>query len=143
MPDIDIGLLGDKVLERRMWRLDQKVQKSFVQSATWAAAVPVEATAKQKAPVLTGRMRDSIKRYPRTRKGQPRTEVRTGTRAQLGIPESELYYYPTAVEFGHKNVPAHSFLRAALVERAEEVKAIMGKIMWSKINQFAATKGST
>lgn len=114
---LDISFLGDKELSRKLARLELKVQRKIVKDAMRAAAEPVLQAAKALAPVLTGKMRDSLRirvlagRHMASGKlrGIAGAVVETGKRSQLGIAEDDPYFYPAVVEYRHK-----SFLRAGL-----------------------------
>lgn len=148
---IDISLLGDREAERKLHRLDVALQRKIVRAALRLGARPVRDEAKRLAPVLTGKMRDTITiKALRARRGNFGVQVQTGTRAQLGIEPNDPYYYPAAVEFGHagpghgltpkerrrkrrveasKEIPANPFMRPALDNKAGEAKsAIAGAI---------------
>ena len=136
MPYIDISLLGDKALQRKLNRLPQKIQKKVMRQALREGARPILAAAKTNAPVDTGRMKASLKlRSHKARRGNFGVEVRTGTRTELGIPEGATSYYPYSVEFGHGNVPAHPFMRPALDDNRE----VAEKLLKTKLRRILQT----
>lgn len=115
---INISVLGDKELDAQLGRMDLRMQTKIVGAAIDQALQPILASAKAKAPVKTGRMRDSIK-IAKTKKrkgGVIAGRVVTGTRAKLRIKPEDPYYYPMAVETGHRGAAAKPFLRPALAE---------------------------
>lgn len=113
---IDISIIGNKKLQSRIKRLDFAIQKKIVRQSINRAMLPVRDRAKQYVPVDTGRLRDSIKRVSRTRRGKSSARVVTGTKQQLGIPSSAKGYYPAAIEYGSRYQQAQSFLRRAMTE---------------------------
>lgn len=113
---IDISILGDKKLQRKLRRLELAIQKKIVRQSINRAMLPVRNKAKQYVPVDSGRLRDSIKRVSRTRRGKASARVVTGTRAELGIPSDAKGYYPAAIEYGTRKQSAQSFLRRAMTE---------------------------
>lgn len=113
---VQIQVLGDKVIERRLHELADATQKKVVTHALREGGRPVLKTAQTLCPVRTGALKKSLKlrAYKKRRQGIFGVAVFTGTRRELGIPEGYRWYYPMAVEYGHGNVPAHSFMRKAL-----------------------------
>lgn len=123
---VDISLLGDAALQRKLARLDTAIQKKIVASAIRKAAKPVLAEAKRLAPVKTGKLRDNIHIGAlRARKGSFGTVVQTGRREQMGIPADSKWYYPAIVEYGHGNVPPKSFMREAMNSQTPRCIAII------------------
>lgn len=125
---VDITLLGDKALARKLARLPGVTQKKIVRKALRQGARPVLAAAKRLCPVRYGVLKGSLKlrTVPRKR-GLLGVEVSTGTRTELGIPESDPGYYPMSVEYGHGRVAAQPFLRPALDENRDRAKRIIGQ----------------
>ncbi len=130
---VDISILGDKQLQRKLRRLATQVQKKIVKKALREAGRPVLAAAQQKAPVgKSGRLKKSLKlRARKQRRGEFGVEIRTGTRTELGIAADASGFYPMSIEYGFtharsgQKVPAQSFLRAAIDENARKAKTII------------------
>lgn len=101
---IDISMLGDKKLQRDLNRLGVKIGKKILRQAMRAEQKTTASLIKQKAPVDTGAHRDHIR--VAAAKGQRRgyfgITIRTGTREELGIPQSDRGYYPIVLERGGK-----------------------------------------
>ncbi len=132
MSFINISLLGDKALQRKLDALPNKLAKKVMRQALREGARPVLASAKANAPVLTGRMKKSLKlRAMKARRGNFGVVIMTGTREQLGIDPKDKSYYPFAVEFGFKrhNVPAHPFIRPALDDNREKSTRIIARLI--------------
>lgn len=111
--------------------------------------------AKQKAPVRTGKLRDTMYTVPGSRSKRGRKwawYVRTGKREALGIPPDEKFYYPMVVEYGGligarattalgalarvlgdrskvHDIPAHPYMRPA----ADEAKPTVVGIIWRHV----------
>lgn len=133
---IDVMVFGDKQLQRRLSNLILKLQRKVVRKSLREAARPIHAASKAKCPVLTGRLRKSIKlRAMRRARGRFGMRIITGTREELGIPADEPYYYPAAVETGHGNVPAYPFLRPALHENRGKALKIACQFLRQGIEQ--------
>ena len=111
---IDISMVGDKDLQRKLSKLEFNVQKKIVRNAISRAILPVRNKAKSLVPVDSGRLKQSIKRKTSSRRGMATARIVTGDRAELGIPVDATGYYPAAIEYGTKNQPAKSFMRAAI-----------------------------
>lgn len=71
--------------------------------------------ARNRAPVGTGRLRDSITYIVEVKDGRPR--------AVVGAPKRE--FYAIYQELGTKSQPAHPFLRPAVYENAKEIVRIL------------------
>ena len=125
---IDISLIGDKVLQRKLKRLPIATQKKIVRKALREGGRPVLAAAQQNVPVRSGRTKASLKlRARKAKRGSFGVDVRTGTRAELGIPENDPSYYPFSVEYGHGNVAAQPFMRPAMDDNRDKALRIIGK----------------
>jgi len=135
---IDIAVIGDKELQRKLKALDIKMQKKIIHKALRAAAKPILAQSKATAPVLSGRLKKSLKlRARRARRGVFGVQVMTGTRQELGIPAGYPYYYPAAVEYGHARAPAHPFLRPALEANRQKGINIAANVIRQGIEEAA------
>ncbi|MGH6867175.1 MAG: hypothetical protein ACREDO_13670 [Methyloceanibacter sp.] len=121
---IDISVLGDEALSKRLTALPFKVQRKLVSKSLRAAAK----RAKQRiihnlsggiVQVRTGTLLRAFERAPiRVQSSSPRRRLRIGPefprREALGIRPDDKYYYPAAVEYGHGRVRARPFLREAV-----------------------------
>lgn len=131
---IDIRVLGDRELQRKLNRVVDKVQKKIVRHALREGGRPVLANAQAKVPTGEGRLKASLKlRARRARRGEFGVEVRTGTRQELGIPASATGYYPASIEYGWTHarsglpIPARSYMRAAADEQRVRALGIIGR----------------
>jgi len=134
---VDISLLGDKRLQRKLERLVVAAQKRVIRSALRKGGHILRDEAKALCPVRTGALRKSIK--VRAIKGKRATigvVVASGTREELGLKAAD-YYYPAAVEFGTGNAPAHSFLRAARDAKRDEVIEVIKREIGEGITREA------
>lgn len=128
---IDLSILGDKVLEKRLKALPLKVQKKILRKAFRSTAKDILSDARIRVPIDTGNLRKSLRvRALKKAKGRIGVQIETGTREELGIDENDKYYYPAAIELGAEGVPVQSFLRAALeVNRVPGTDKIKKSIM--------------
>jgi len=112
---IDIRLLGDKQLQRKLTNLELAVQKKIVRKALRAGAKPMLATAKAKVNVDTGALKANIKikALKRSRRGSFGVQVTTPPREKLGIAADDPGYYPAILEYGSATNRAQPFLRPA------------------------------
>ena len=117
----DLKILGQKDLERKLAKMDTKLQSKVMKEALKTSMQPVQALAKQRAPQDKGLLRKSIRIAVRSNRRGVSAMVRTGTRKQLKIPMDAKYYYPAAHEYGTRYMPARSFLRSSLNDRKETV----------------------
>jgi len=125
---IDIQMIGDKELQRKLRELPIAMERKIVRKALREAARPVLAAAKALAPVLTGRMKAGMKlRAEKAKRGHFGVQVVTPTRKELGIAGDDPYYYPMAVEVGTAKMPAHPFMRPALDANREKGIAIAAR----------------
>lgn len=136
---VDISVLGDKEVQRHLERINIAMQKKIVKGALRKAAKPVLATARVLCHELSGKLKRSLKiKAMRQRRGRFGTLISTGTREQLGIPADEKYFYPAAVEYGHDNVPAHSYLREAVDRNSAQTFATIASEVESGLRAAGA-----
>lgn len=129
MPNKQI-LKGDRELQSKLKAMAKGVQNKILRQALRKGMAPVEALAKQRAPVESGRLQKSIKVASyRGKRGVVGASVRTGTRRQLKIMPEDDFYYPAAHEYGSKNQRAKSFMRSALFDRKRQALSITEKEM--------------
>lgn len=131
MSAVDISVLGDKQLERKLARLLAKTQKKIVRQA-----IRKEAKEAKKRVVGNIEKQDLVKTRVmlnayrsakiRTASNKPRSVIRIGVenpkRDDLGISADDKYYYPYAVEFGHSGAKAYPFIRPAIDEHQAKSK---------------------
>ena len=122
----DISVLGDKALERDLRALPKELQKDALDSALKAGGEVILAEVAALTPVRSGRLKKGLrlKRGGRSMR-RVRWFIRTPTRKALRIAEDAKYYYPAAVEYGHGNVPAKSFLRRGYDNAEEKAFAVI------------------
>lgn len=122
---VDISMVGNKELERKLHRLDIQLQRKIVRGSMRKAMRQVRDEARNLAPVRTGRLQRSIKQQQRTRRGVTRASIVTGERRELGIPANARGYYPAALEYGYRrngrHIPGRSFMRRALYSKRSGV----------------------
>lgn len=114
---MDISILGDKKLQRKLKRMDTQLQKKIVRKSMQDAMKPVKSAAKAYAPVDRGLLKRSIRTKSKSKRGTIRVSITTGTRDQLGIPATAKGYYPAAIEYGTRKQPAKPYMRRALTNK--------------------------
>ena len=135
MPDfIDISMVGEKELQKKLSKHDLKQQKKIVRSSEAKAMLPVRNKANALCPTDTGKLKSTIKRKNKTRRGISRSKIVTGKRSELGIPPGTKGYYPAAIEYGYtmkngKFIPAKSFMRQALSDLKGDVLKNVGRFI--------------
>ena len=119
---IDISVLGDKKLAKRLNAFSKKLQTKIVKKAAREVGKDILAEAKTRTPVGPKKeagkhLKNTLKlRNLKKKKGQIGVLIATGTREELGIPTTDKYYYPAGIELGNVKVRAggRSFLRVSL-----------------------------
>lgn len=136
---INIELLGEPELQRKLDALDRKVQRKVVRKAIREGAKPVLAAAKAKVPVDTGALKAGLKlrALKRSRTGFG-VYIRTPTRAELDIPDDDESYYPAVVEYGAEFSPPQPYMRPAMDENRDRATAKITEVLRTGINE--ATK---
>jgi HK97 gp10 family phage protein len=111
---LDFKLKGMAELQRMLSELPGNIERNIVRSALRQAAMVIEADAKQRVPVSTGRLRDSIHASVRIRRGKPTATIKAGGGGKGGA------WYAHLVEFG----------AAAHVIKPKKAKAliVVGKV---------------
>jgi len=129
---VDISMIGDEVLQRRLSNLVGKTQKKIVRQALRKEAKETKKRIVSNIKILglidSGTM---LQAYQNTkvRSTSKRNFIRLGPenpkRDELGIRANDKYYYPYAVEFGHAGAKAHPFIRPAVDEyKTSSIKSI-------------------
>jgi len=138
----NLKILGIPELEKKLLKLEQAVQKKIVTKALRNAAKTVRNIAVANVPVDSGKLKNSIKVRSLKRRGRKVVgiEVVTGRRVDLDIDPSDKYYYPAAVEFGTKDIPAHPFLRPALNNHKDRLIKEIGDEIGAGIIKMARKK---
>lgn len=138
MPN-SVILKGDRELKAKLESMTRGIQNKAMRAALRAGMGPVASLAKQRAPVLTGRLQKSIKIASyRGKRGIVGAVVRTGTRRQLRIMPENPYYYPAALEYGTKKRKGKSFMRSSLFDRKRQALALTQKELVKYLETFKA-----
>lgn len=126
---VDISVIGARELERKLKKLDTRIQKKVVRQALRTSAKRVKKRvvnnlSNTRVMVQSGKLLNAFKNA-KTKSFTRRYGIRIGhvlpSREELGIPayqsgKKDAGYYPYFVEYGHGDVPAHPFLRPAIDE---------------------------
>lgn len=130
---VDITLLGQKQLERKLELLAAKTQKTIVRRAVRASAkrtlAEIVHNIQSAQLVDSGRLLAAFQKAKVLQAANKRDLIRIGpawpTRAELGIDPKDKGYYPFSLEFGHPNAAAVPFIRPAVDEnRQREIRQI-------------------
>ena len=145
MPAVDISFLGDKELEKNLEKLVDKTQKKIARQAIRKGAKRTQkrivANIERLGLVDSGVLLNAYKNA-KIRSGSNKSSfIRIGpvnpTREELGISPDDKYYYPFAVEFGHKGAKAKPFIRPAVDEHYRDEVIEIGKDIGKGIEREA------
>lgn len=143
---VDISIVGDKALQRKLKRLAGKVQRKVVRVALRKAARRIRERIIQNvsgAPVgvITGEYRAAWKSSKVRAGGGKRGLIRLGiafpSREILGIAPEDKSYYPAAIEYGHDGVPAHPHVRPAVDDNIDAERRKIGRDIGKAIEREA------
>ena len=142
-----VSLTGDKALDAALAELEPKMQKKILRKATRESAKLAMANIARRAPVKTGRLRDSFK--VRSRKRSRKNKHSVGVSIIAPEPGGDIPYYAVMIEYGTKNRFHKSgkfvgkmredrpFIRPGLYESGPEVKAKYHEEIRRNLNEFA------
>ena len=111
---IRVEIKGSKELQNALKKIPKNATRRSLAKAAKAGAEPILRSAKQKAPVDTGRLRDSLRStfaYQSSRAA--RVQVASNLKPEGGSRHSYDYYQ----EFGTSFHPAQPFMRPAVDEQ--------------------------
>ena len=136
MIEMEFRIAGFKELEKALNTLPNAMSKAVLRGAIRKALAPVKQDAKNKVPVRTGGLRDSIVIGTKlVRSQQP--GGRTGAvRLYMGTswPEGA---HGHLIEFGTSNVSANPFMRPAWDAHKRNIPKVIGEIAWRKLQLLA------
>lgn len=130
---LEVKLLGDKELEMKLNSMVPKLQKKVLRPALRKVAkkivlpqvrknlASIRVTGKHTIP-LSKNLRVAAVRRSRKSFG---VVIKTPERDKLGI--KGRHYYPSAIEFGTRKVPAKPYLRSAIPQTKDEAFALLRK----------------
>lgn len=134
------GLAG---LEQQLLKVEAKAGAKFLRQALSKAATPVVRAAKEKAPVDSGALRQSIGKATRKGRGKNVASVFVGPKEKnaraLALANERRskairgIFYAHIVELGYGRQAPQPFLRPALEENANDAVTIFGRDMKLKI----------
>jgi HK97 gp10 family phage protein len=139
----DISMTGGKELQAKFAKLPIKMQRLVLRKALPAAAEPIAASARAKAPVNTGALAASIHvTKAKAVRGGLKVSIATGTREELGIASDAPGFYPMSQETGWTSKdgvhhPAHPYLRPALHENEAKTLSTIGGAIGSSMEELA------
>jgi len=137
---IDISLLGDKALTRKLNKLPNRVQKKVVRQSMRKAAKPLLTSIKHAIGEIrvTGEHTDRLRRgmkiksvkRSRSRLG---VEIITPRRQELDIADSDKSYWPANIELGTRNAPPQKFIRDTVDSNRTQTMGIIRREIASGI----------
>jgi len=121
---VDIKLLGDKALQRKLDALGRKAKPVF-NRASRPSAKRLRERISEAAPVDTGNLKKAMRSAKiRVLQKAPGVGIELPTREALGIDAKAKGYYPLHVEYGYikngKQYPARSYIRRTVDAMGEE-----------------------
>ena len=114
-------------LTKALAEIDSESKRNIIPATLREIAKPVQERAKQLVPVLTGKLRDSI----RLSTGGPKKSGEARINVITRVP------YWGQVEFGNVHQSAQPFLRPALIEQATELVNKFGAGYKKRIERLA------
>lgn len=141
---IDISILGDKELSKKLRRLAGKEQRRIVRLAMRESAKRVKARvianiSGKVLDVRTGALLKAFKEAP-IQNERSRVNIRLGivfpTREALGLDRKEPYY-PVILEVGYPGFPKRPYLRPAVDNHKTEEYRLIGNYIGRAIERLA------
>jgi HK97 gp10 family phage protein len=133
-----MSMTGDKEIDRKLVDLEAKLARKYIRQALRKSLKPLLALVKELAPEDTGKLREAIRIVPGRRKrnfismnvlvdsrlltDKPKPTEGAGPTDK---PPSANLYYAGFLEFGTARMEPRPFLRPALEQLAEQMKAIV------------------
>ena len=153
VPKVDISMLGDKELQRKLNRLTGPKAKTVVRSAIRKSAKRAQRRmvanlSGNPVGVDSGRLLAAIKGAKvanASSRGTLYYGVPLPTREQLGIPKKDrggkkAGYYPVILEYGTSRMAARPWMRPAIDDTADSEKAQIGRDIGKGIERLARKK---
>lgn len=127
MPQQSLVITGLKEIDRRLARLEPRVQRKVVRKAMRSGMKVITVAVKALAPVLSGGMRSQVK--TRAAKSRRRGEITVESRIEANdatkrtSPKTgKTVFYPAIVEYGRDNAQANDFMARAYGEHGETAR---------------------
>lgn len=144
---IDISVLGDKALVKKLNKLPGRVQKKVVRQAMRKAGKPILTEIKQAIGAIrvTGVHTDLLRKNMKLKSvKRSRTQVGviivTPERNVLGINESGKSYWPANIELGTSKTPAQPFIRDTVDRNRVTAMATIQRELGAGITREAMKK---
>lgn len=150
---VDISILGDKALERKLAALGSPArQKKAVRPALRKSAKRIKAAMVQNLSGLvadpqTGALRAAMAKQKIIALRRSRGSIGVGIgqpefsmpgRADVGIDPKDPYYYPRHVEYGHPGVAPRPYIRSAVDRNRDSELAKIGADIGKGTEKVAA-----
>lgn len=137
---LDLAVLGDKALDERLDQLDKGAALKCVRPALRAGMKSLLPLILNLVPMGTGKLRGGkwTIRAARRKRGRVGVAILSPTREELGIPATDPYYYPAAVELGREGQPASSFMRSGLHAGEPAAMQVVSDTLWDRLERLGA-----
>lgn len=137
MLEVRVKIDGINDLMRNLNKIPKNASRRSLGKAAKAGAEPIERAAKQKAPVDTGRLRDSIyTKFAYQSSRVARVQISTNVKPK----GNAKYAYDFFQEFGTSYHPAHPYMRPAADEQenvaVEKVKETMAEAVLQEVKRY-------
>lgn len=124
-----VKIEGDKALIRKLNRLADKEAKKVIRIAYRAAAKPIFNEVKRKCPVVSGKLKKTLKL-----RALPRSRVRIGMEIIAGSPAAP---YIGHVELGTSHNPPNPFMRGTVDEYRPRFPTMIGNELGPALERAA------
>lgn len=137
---IQATLLNQKDLEREWNALPDKIRTKALRQAIRDKGKEIFDDAKANARETTPRLARTMKLRALKSKTRGVVGIRilTGTREELGIPASDRYYWPAAIELGTRFIEPRAFMRRAIKKHEATTLTDLQQFMRQRIETVVA-----
>ncbi|HEB79291.1 MAG TPA: hypothetical protein ENI79_02300 [Rhodospirillales bacterium] len=143
-PAIDISLLGDKAIEKRLAKLPERIQRKAVRQTMRATLKNVHKRLDRN--LSGGLLQEDSGAYRRAMRAQKiksgkrsRSRLTLGvalpTREEMGIDPKDTHYYPAVLEYGAPGHQAYAPIRRAVDDYAADDRKFMAADLAKRITK--------
>lgn len=133
--------VDDREVLAALRALGRSVGSATIRRAVRAGATVIAARARQLAPVLTGRLRRSIKVRTRVRRGEGRGYV-VAAAPHAHLVELGTRPHKIKRKVRHPGAKPHPFLRPAIDETANDALQRLAEVLAAAVASVTTTKGA-
>lgn len=137
MPKMFVVITGIKEIDRKLKRLEPKVQKKVLRQSMRSGLKVMAAEVKSQVPVETGLTRSAVKvkAVKRKKRGSIELEVAVGSKPGLTKQSGgKPVFYPAVVEYKHD-----PFMRRSFTAKGEEARQTTMRLLRDGIEREAKT----